>query len=101
MLEERLEDSWAYQEILAKGWEKGEKAGLEAGEKAGKEEGQLLALRSMLLSFVQIHFPALVSVAMARAERIQDPDELQAIVTSMFQAKSSDEAQRILTENDK
>ncbi|HCI78892.1 MAG TPA: hypothetical protein DHW02_04310 [Ktedonobacter sp.] len=95
MFQERLEDSWAYQEILAKGWEKGEKE----GKKEGKEEGQLLALRSTLLSFVQIHFPHLVSVAMARAERIQDPDALQAILTSMFQAKSNEEAQRILTDN--
>ena len=105
MFQERLEDSWAYQEILAKGWEKGEKEGKEEGKKEGreegKEEGQLLALRSMLLSFVQIHFPVLVPVAMARAERIQDPDALQAIVTAMFQAKSSDEAERILTEDGK
>jgi len=93
MLEERLEDSWAYQEILAKGWEK--------GEKEGEEKGQLLALRSMLLGFVQIHFPAFVSVAMTRTERIQNPDELQAIVTSMFQAKNSDEAESILIGNDK
>ena len=91
MFQERLEDSWAYQEILAKGWEK--------GEKEGKAEGQLLALRSTLLSFVQIQFPDLVAAAMARVERIQNPDELQTILTSMFQAKSSEEALRILTDN--
>ena len=91
MLQERLEDSWAYQEILAKGWEK--------GEEEGEEKGQLLALRSMLSSFVQIHFPDVVPVAIARAERIQNSAELQSIVTSMFQAKSSDEAQRILAES--
>ena len=95
MFQERLEDSWAYQEILAKGWEKGEKE----GKAEGKAEGQLLALRSTLLSFVQIQFPDLVAAAMARVERIQNPDELQTILTSMFQAKSSEEALRILTDN--
>ena len=105
MFQERLEDSWAYQEILAKGWEKGweqgwekgREKGEEKGEKEGEEKGQLLALRSMLVSFVQIHFPEVVTIAIARAERIQNPAELQSIVTSMFQAKSSDEARRILT----
>ena len=100
MFQERLEDSWAYQEILAKGWEQGWKKGEEQGEEKGEEKGQLLALRSMLSSFIQIHFPDVVTIAIARAERIQNPAELQSIVTSLFQATSNDEARRILSGDD-
>jgi predicted transposase YdaD len=100
MIQERLEDSWAYKEIVEKGLLQGLQQGIEQGIEQGKQQGQLTALRSLLLAFVRTHFPELTAIAKAQAEQVQNPDALQALVLKLVGAQSVDEARRILYETE-
>jgi predicted transposase YdaD len=108
MFEDILEDSWAYQELierglqkgLQEGLQKGRKKGLQEGRKKGLQEGQKKGLqeglRQAALTIVEAHFPALVPQANAWVERIHDPATLQHLILLLSLAKSAEEAEHIL-----
>jgi predicted transposase YdaD len=91
MLEDILEESWTYKEIIKKGMEKG----LEEGQEKGCEEERqqwILEQRQTLLSFVQVRFPELVSLAKQHTTLINDPEVLHNLIVKLFSVQTADEA---------
>src|SRR5439155_17717022 len=87
MLEDILEESWTYQEISKKGMQKGLDLGLQQGLKKGLEKGLeqgreeerqqwVQEQHQTLLSFVQVRFPELASLAKQQTATINDPGAL-------------------------
>ena len=83
MLQDVLRDTWAYQEILQEGLEK------------GREEG-LNSQRQMLVALVEAHFPNIVQLAQERAEAIKDPKGLQRLFLKLVAAQKEEEAIKVL-----
>ena len=124
MLEDILEESWTYQEIarkglqkgldlglqqgleqgLQQGLEKGMEKGLEQGLEQGREEERQQWVQEQhenLLSFVQVSFPKLVSLAMQQTAPINDPAVLHNLIVTLFSVQTADEARQALMEIEK
>jgi flagellar biosynthesis/type III secretory pathway protein FliH len=125
MLEDILEESWTYQEIAKKGMQKGLdlglqqgleqglKKGLEQGLEKGLEQGLEKGLEQgreeerqqwvheqyqTLLSFIQVRFPELVSLAKQQTAPINDPEVLHNLIVKLFSVQTADEAKQALME---
>jgi hypothetical protein len=84
MLDDILEDSWTYQEILNKGREK---------ERQHLIRGQ----RETLLSFVRKHFPELSAFAELRVENMKNTDALQHLLNQLlFEVQTAEEAKQAI-----
>src|SRR5579859_7876534 len=70
-----LEDSWAYQEMLAKGMEKGMEKGLQQGIEKGRTE----AMREAIMDIVQIRFPEIAERVRQRVYSIENLDSLRRL----------------------
>jgi len=84
MLEDILRDTPVYQEVLAKGLEK------------GLEQGKLEAQRQTLLDVVQERFPAIARLAKKQADAIEDPEVLRRLIVKLSVVKTSQEAEQYL-----
>jgi hypothetical protein len=82
-----LEKSWAYQEILNKGIEKGREK---------EQQKWLTSQRDVLLNVVQMRFPELLVEARKKAEQIKDPLLLQDIMLKIVAAQNSQEVRTFL-----
>ncbi len=104
MFQDILRESWVYQEIgqefLEQGIEKGFERGLERGLAKGREQALELQ-RETLMSLVELHFAELIALAKQRAENIEDPKVLQALILKLMGTQKLDEAKKILFEADK
>ncbi len=105
MLEDILEESWTYQEIMQKGinlgLEKGLQQGLEKGWEKGREEVRrqwIREKRETLLSFVQMRFPELTLTAKQRISTINDPGALHDLIIKLFAVQTVEEARQALME---
>ena len=109
MLEDILEESWTYQELIQKGMQKGIDLGLEKGlerglekglEKGREEERQqwVQEQRETLLSFVQMRFPELTLTAKQRISAINDPGALHNLIIRLFAVQTAEEARQALME---
>jgi flagellar biosynthesis/type III secretory pathway protein FliH len=113
MLEDILEESWTYQEIARKGMQKGLdlglqqglKQGLEKGLEQGREKGReeerqqwVQEQYQTLLSFVQMRFPELESLARQQIAPIKDPEALHNLIVQLFGVQTADEARQALME---
>jgi hypothetical protein len=101
MLEDILEESWTYQEIIQKGMEKGLQQGLEKGWEKGREEVRrqwIQEKRETLLSFVQMRFPELTLIAKQRISTINDPWTLHDLIIKLFAVQAVEEARQALME---
>ena len=109
MLEDILEESWTYQEIDRKGMQKGLdlglQKGLEKGLQKGLEQGReeerqewVQEQHETLLSFVQVRFPELVSLAKQQTAPINDPEALHNLIVTLFNVQTADEAKQALME---
>ncbi len=78
-----LEDSWAYQEMLAKGMEK----------------GRMEALREAIMDVVRIRFPEIAERAHQRVYSIEDMDSLRRLNVKLSIAKDAQEAGQALVSN--
>jgi flagellar biosynthesis/type III secretory pathway protein FliH len=79
MLDELLNESWAFQEILQKGLEKG----LQEGLKQGQEEALKKALEASsrtLITLVEYRYPSLAQLAREKANLTLDLDALQNLI---------------------
>lgn len=94
MLEDLLGESWTYNEIVRRGYVKGEKEGIEKGI----EKGQVIARREDLLGVVQVRFPDLLTEARERAARVEDPQALQSMMLKIVIAQNREEARKLLLE---
>ncbi len=88
MFQNVLRESWAYQEI-----------GQEFLEK-GREEERHRQLQT-LLSFLQIRFPEMMTLAEQQTKSIKEPEILQTVITKMFIAQTAEEAKQILLDINK
>jgi len=107
MLEDILEESWTYQEMIKKGMQKGLEKGLERGLEEGLEKGlekgreeerqqRVQEQRETLLSFVQMRFPELVPVARQQVASIKDPETLHNLLIRLFAVQAVEEARQAL-----
>ena len=86
MLEDILED---YKEIIKKGLKKGRE---EERQQWVQEQHQTL------ISFVQLRFPELVSLAKQQTATINDPEVLHNLIVKLFSVQTVDEARQALME---
>jgi predicted transposase YdaD len=93
MLEDILEESWTYQEIVKKGMQKG----LEQGREEERQQ-RIQEQYQTLLSFVQVRFPELVSLAKQQTATINDPEVLHNLIVKLFAMQTADEARQALME---
>jgi flagellar biosynthesis/type III secretory pathway protein FliH len=91
-MEDILEGSWAYQEMI----QKGETKGLERGLKQGLEQGKLQSLEEIVVRFVEIHFPDLVPLAKQQVRLATTSQQLQEMVDKLFVAHTNKEAKAVL-----
>ena len=109
MLEDILEESWTYQEIAKKGMQKGLdlglQQGLEQGLKKGLEQGReeerqqwVQEQYQTLLSFIQVRFPELESLAKQQTAPINDPEVLHNLIVQLFGVQTADAARQALME---
>jgi hypothetical protein len=80
--EDIFEDAWAYQEMLAKGMEKGRET-----------------LRETIMDVVQIRFPEIAGRAHQRVYSIEDLDSLRRLNVKLSTAKDAQEAEQALLPN--
>jgi predicted transposase YdaD len=115
MLDDLLDESWAFQEILQKGLKRGLDQGLEQGLKQGLEQGikqgikqgveqgveqgaekalqeDLLLSRHTFLALVEHYYPALVSLARAKIDGITEQAVLQNLILQISFASNESEA---------
>jgi hypothetical protein len=93
MLEDILEESWTYQEMIKKGMQKGLERGLEQGRQQLVQEQY-----QTLLSFVRVRFPELVALAKQQTATINDPEILHNLIIKLFNVQSADDARHVLME---
>jgi predicted transposase YdaD len=89
MLEDIMEESWTYQEIVKKGVEKGREE---------ERQQRILEQHQTLLSLVQVRFPELVSLAKQQTTAINDPEVLHNLIVKLFGVQTADEARQALME---
>lgn len=97
MLEDILEESWTYQEMIKKGMQKGLERGLEKGREEERQQ-RVQEQRETLLSFVQMRFPELVPVARQQVSPINDPGALHNLIIELFAVQTAEEARQALME---
>ena len=88
MLDDILEESWTYQEIVKKGMIKGR-----------EEERQHLirGQRETLLGIVRKNFPELSAFTELHVENIKDTDVLQRLINQLlFSVQSTEEARQAI-----
>jgi predicted transposase YdaD len=88
MLENKLERSWYYKEVIEKGMQQGIERGI--------EQGELRALRPMLIQVVETRFPELLPLAREEAERSTVPAVLSTKVTKLLRVQTLEEARQVL-----
>ena len=105
MLEDILEESWTYQEIAKKGMQKGLDLGLQQGLEQGLEQGReeerqqwVQEQYQTLLSFIQVRFPELESLAKQQTAPINDPEVLHNLIVQLFGVQTADAARQALRE---
>jgi|SRR5450755_78180 hypothetical protein len=114
MIEDFLEESWSYQEMVQKGIDKGIELGrkqrLELSKKLGIDNefelnvkmGELKALRSTLVRIVEIRFPELTALAQQQVEHFTIPELLRDVIDKLLSlmAQTTDRARQVLMELD-
>jgi len=96
MIEDFLEESWSYQEMVQKGVDQG----IEIGKKQGIQQGALSALRPLLVRVVEGRFPELTTLARQQAERFTVPELLSDVIDKLAMAQTADRARQILMQLD-
>ena len=85
MLEDILEESWTYREIIRKGREE-------------ERQQRVQEQHETLLSFVQVRFPELIPVAKQLVTAINDPETLHSLTIRLFAVQTAEEAKQVLME---
>jgi flagellar biosynthesis/type III secretory pathway protein FliH len=83
MIEDIIEESWAFQEMIQKGLEKGLEKGLQAQ-------------RQSLILLIQTHYPALLQLAQDVCNAMRTLEELQDLFQKVLLAKSEQEVRQHL-----
>jgi flagellar biosynthesis/type III secretory pathway protein FliH len=81
---------------LSEGLAKGEAKGLSEGLAKGQAEGKMKALRTTILTFVKVRFPALRKQTRQSISQITDADELQEVFEQLVSASDEVAVREIL-----
>jgi predicted transposase YdaD len=92
MLDDILEESWTYQEMLRKGVEKGRQQ---------ERQRRIQEQRETVVNLVQMRFPELVPLAEQHLHVIHNTEELHNLIQKLFAVQTADEARLAITETDK
>jgi predicted transposase YdaD len=115
-MQEILEESWAYQEMVQKGWlqghekgldegrqegrqeglQEGRQKGLQEGRQEGRQEGQLRELFLILARLVRKRFPTLAPLVAQQSLVTKDADMLRNTIDAILDAQTVDEASNAL-----
>jgi hypothetical protein len=87
MLEDILSESWAFQDIMKKGWDKG-------WEESEQEE--LQQTRQTLYVLIEARFPDLVTLTKEKTNDIKNTKELHELIIQAGTARNADEMQQYL-----
>ena len=87
MLDDILEESWLYQELLRKGAEK-------------ERQRRIQEQRETVVSFVQIRFPELVPLVEQHLFFIHKTEELHNLILKLFAVQTIEEARRAIMGTD-
>ena len=112
MLQDILEDSWAYQEMVAKGLQKGLEQGLEKGLEQGLEQGlekgleqgleqglqkgEVRGLREAITDVIQERFPEITVLAQKQVETLENPALLRRLIVKISTAQTVKQAEQAL-----
>jgi hypothetical protein len=98
MIEDFLEGSWSYQEMVQRGFERGFERGIEMVAK----QRELRALRSLVVSIVEARFPELTALAREQVEHFTTPELLKELVDKLLDlmAQTTVMARQVLMESD-
>src|SRR6266849_843294 len=88
--EDIFEESWAYQEMVARGLQKG----FEKGHEVGLHEGELQALRGVIVDIVQERFPPLVTLVSSHIQKMEDAAQLRRLSVKLSAAQTVQEAEQ-------
>jgi predicted transposase YdaD len=95
-MEDILEESWAYQEMVQKGMAKGLKQGLDQGLKQGLDQGLEKGKKEEFIQFVGIRFPTLLVQAKQTMEQELSVQQLRVMLNTLYRANTIEEAQAAL-----
>jgi hypothetical protein len=87
MIEEVINESWAFQDMIQRGRKEGIKEGIKEG---------LQAQRQNLILLIQKHYPALLQLTQDVCNAIQTLEELQDLFQKVLLAKDEQEAHQLL-----
>ena len=96
MLQDILEDSWAYQEMVAKGLQKGLEQGLQKGLEQGLQKGEVRGLREAIVDVVQERFPEITVLARKQVDTLEDPALLRRLIVKISTAQTVKQAEQAL-----
>ena len=104
MLQDILEDSWAYQEMVAKGLQQGLEQGLEQGLQKGLEQGleqglqkgEVRGLREAIVDVVQERFPEITVLARKQVDTLEDSALLRRLIVKISTAQTVKQAEQAL-----
>ena len=95
MLDDILEESWTYQEIVKKGLEKGRRLGFEEGLEEGRQQ-LIRELRDTIIGLISMRFPTLLAFAESEVETIKNTDALHTLKSQLFSIQTTDEAKQAI-----
>ena len=95
MLDDILEESWTYQEIVKKGLEKGERLGEQRGRELERQQ-RIQEQHQTVMNLMRIRFPELVAFAEPRIEAIKDADVLHTLINQLFAVQTEEEAKQAI-----
>lgn len=110
MLDDILEESWTYQEIVKKGLQKGMQQGLQQGMQQGLQKGReeerrraeeqqkrwIREQREMIVNLVRMRFPEFAALAQSYIETINDTEVLHRLINRLFEVQTAAEAQQAI-----
>ena len=87
MLDDILEESWTYQEIVKKGLEKGKQL---------ERQQRIQDYHDILMNLIGRHFPELASFAEPRIEALEDADALHILINHLLAVQTEEEAKQAI-----
>jgi flagellar biosynthesis/type III secretory pathway protein FliH len=89
MLKDILEESWAYQEMVAQGLEKGLQQGL--------QEGEIQGLREAVIVIITERFPDIADFAQKQVNTLSDAARLRHLIAATSKADSVQQIREALS----
>lgn len=95
MLDDILEESWTYQEIVKKGLQQGMQQGLQQGREEERQRW-LAEQHETVINLVRMRFPDLVSFVLPRVEAVRDTEVLHNLINRLFAVQTAEEAKQAI-----